>query len=260
MGRVAGKIVIVTGAANGLGRAMADALAREGAGGVVLTDIDVAAGEQAAAALREAGHDARFIRHDVCSEAEWAAVLEATIAAHGRVDVLVNNAGGGTYSDIESCTLAEFRKVVAVNLDGTFLGTQAAVKAMKETGGGAIVNISSVAAMVGSPNLVAYCAAKAGIQALSRSAAVYCGERRYGIRINSIHPGLIDTRSGREMARLATGQDDETAIGIFAGLHPIGRIGVPEDVAQAVLYLASDDSAFVTGASLVVDGGMTARP
>lgn len=260
MGRVADKVVIVTGAANGLGRAMAVALAREGARGVVLTDIDVAAGEAAAAELRKSGCDARFARHDVCSEADWAAIMDLTVGAYGRCDVLVNNAGGGTYSDIETCTPEEFRRVVALNLEGTFLGTQAAVKVMKQNGGGSIVNISSVAAMVGSPNLVAYCAAKAGIQALTRSAAVYCGERKYNIRMNSVHPGLIDTLSGREMARRATGQDDETALGIFATFHPIGRIGQPEDVAQAVVYLASDDSSFVTGTSLVVDGGMTARP
>ena len=260
MARVAGKVVIVTGAANGLGRSMAAALVREGARGVVLTDVDTKAGEEAAAELRAAGHDARFMAHDVTSEAAWADVLGATLAAFGRIDVLVNNAGGGTYSDIETCSPEEFRRVVATNLEGTFLGTQAVVKAMKETGGGSIVNISSIASMVGSPNLVAYCAAKAGIEAMTRSVAVYCGERRYGIRVNSVHPGLIDTRSGSEMARLATGQDEETALGIFASFHPIGRIGVPEDIAQAVLYLASDDSSFVTGASLVVDGGMTARP
>lgn len=258
MNRVQDKIALVTGAANGLGRAIATLLAREGAL-VLLTDIDDASGEAAAAAIRDEGARARYHHQDASSPDAWDDVLARLRDAHGRLDILVNNAGGGTYNDIETVSLAEWRRIMAINLDATFIGTQAAIRWMKETGGGSIVNVSSVAAFSGAPNLAAYCAAKAGINMLSKSAAVYCGQKGYGIRINTIHPGLIETRAGVEMARLATGAaSDEEAISMFTALHPIGRIGQPEDIAQGVLYLASDDSRFVTASSLMVDGGFTA--
>lgn len=260
MGRVKDKICLVTGAAHGLGLAIAQALAAEGAAEVVVTDVDAVAGEQAAASIRAAGRAAHFLPHDVRRPEQWQAVFDYTLGRHGRVDVLVNNAGLGTYSDIETCTLEEFRNVNAINLEGTFIGMQMAVRAMKDAGGCSIINISSVAALCGTPSLVAYTASKAGVHMMTKSAAVYCGMKGYKIRINSLHPGLIDTRAGREMARLATGQDDDTALGIFAEMHPIGRIGIPDDIAKAVLYLASEDSSFCTGSALVVDGGMTARP
>lgn len=258
MARVQDKIALVTGAANGLGRATATLLAREGAM-VLLTDIDDANGEAAAAAIRAAGGHARYCHHDASSPDDWAAVLGRIREAHGRLDILVNNAGGGTYNDIETVGLAEWRRIMAINLDATFIGTQSAIKWMKETGGGSIINVSSVAAFSGAPNLAAYCAAKAGINMMSKSAAVYCGQKGYNIRINVVHPGLIETKAGVEMARLATGAgSDEEAIAMFTALHPIGRIGQPDDIAKGILYLASDDSSFVTGSSLIIDGGFTA--
>ncbi|MBR0567518.1 glucose 1-dehydrogenase [Azoarcus sp. L1K30] len=258
MGRVQDKIALVTGAANGLGRATAELFAREGAI-VLLTDIDDRNGEATAAAICANNGRARYMHHDASKPEDWNSVLDALRHAHGRLDILINNAGGGTYNDIETVTLAEWRRIMSINLDATFIGTQAAIRWMKETGGGSIVNVSSVAAFVGSPNLAAYCAAKAGINLLSKSAGVYCGQKGYGIRVNSVHPGLVETKAGVEMARLATGAgSDEEAIAMFTGLHPIGRIGQPDDIAQGILYLASDDSSFVTGSSLVIDGGFTA--
>lgn len=258
MKRVEGRIALVTGAANGLGRAIAEALAREGAG-VLLTDIDDHHGEEAARQIRAAGGQAEYCHHDASSAADWAEVMRRLRDTHGRLDILVNNAGGGTYNDIETLELEHWRRIIAINLDSTFIGTQSAIRWMKETGGGNIINVSSVAAFSAAPNLAAYCAAKAGISMMSKSAAVYCGQKGYNIRINVVHPGLIETRSGIEMARLATGAErDEDAIAAFTALHPIGRIGRPEDIANGIIYLASDESSFVTAASLIIDGGFTA--
>lgn len=258
MARVLDKTILITGAANGLGAAAARALSREGAM-VWLSDIDDAAGASVANEIKAAGGRARYVHHDVSQPDEWERIFAQMRAAHGRLDVLVNNAGGGTYNDIESVSFQEWRRIMSINLDATFLGTQMAIKWMKETGGGSIVNVSSIAAFIGSPNLAAYCAAKAGIHLLSKSSAVYCGQRGYKIRVNSIHPGLVDTKAGKEMARLATGlPTDEQAIAAFTALHPIGRIGIPDDIANGILYLASDESSFVTGTHLVIDGGFTA--
>ena len=257
MARLKDKIVLVTGAAMGLGSAMAKRLAREGAF-IFATDIADAAGAAVVAEIVAAGGRAEYLHQDVTQPEAWDAVFARIRAAHGRLDVLVNNAGGGTYNDIESVSFQDWRRIMAINLDATFLGTQLAIKWMKTTGGGSIVNVSSIAAFIGSPNLAAYCAAKAGIQMLSKSAAVYCGQKGYGIRVNSIHPGLIDTQSGREMAHLATGLPEEQAIAAFAGMHPLGRIGQPDEIANGVLYLASDEASFVTGTHLIIDGGFTA--
>lgn len=257
MNRVAGKTILVTGAANGLGREAARLLAAEGAS-VWLTDIDDAGGNQTVAEITGSGGKARYLHHDVSSPEAWGTVFDTLRAEAGKLDVLVNNAGGGTYNDIETVTFEEWRRVMAINLDATFLGTQKAIQWMKETGGGSIVNVSSVAAFSGAPNLAAYCAAKAGILMLSKSSAVYAGQKGYRIRVNSIHPGLVDTKAGKEMAMLATGAPEEQAIQAFTGLHPIGRIGQPIDIANGILFLASDESSFMTGAHLVIDGGFTA--
>lgn len=258
MPRVKDKTILITGAANGLGAAAAKRLAREGAV-VLLSDIDDTAGNAVAAEITASGGRAHYLHQDVSLPEEWERVFTKLRAEHARLDVLVNNAGGGTYNDIETVSFQEWRRVMSINLDATFLGTQYAIKWMKETGGGSIVNVSSVAAFSGAPNLAAYCAAKAGIHLLSKSSAVYCGQKGYNIRINSIHPGLIDTKAGKEMARLATGlPTDDQAIAAFTALHPIGRIGTPDDIADGILYLASDESSFVTGTHLIIDGGFTA--
>nr|WP_229819102.1 glucose 1-dehydrogenase [Kordiimonas sediminis] len=258
MGRVSDKVCLVTGGANGLGEASVRLLAKEGAK-VIITDIDDAKGSALADEICKSGGEALFLSHDVTSEDVWKNVFQTVLEKYGRLDVLVNNAGGGTYNDIETLSLEDWRKIISFNMDSTFIGTQLAVKSMKETGGGSIINMSSVGGLVGSPNLVAYSAAKAGVKLFTKSVAVHCGNNNYNIRVNSVHPGLIKTVSGIDMASKATGMSPEEAEAAFASLHPIGRIGKPEEIAQMVLFLASDESSFTTGAEFVVDGGYTAQ-
>lgn len=259
-GRVEGKIALVTGGAQGLGAATARLLAREGAR-VAITDVNEAGAQALAAALNETrkGSAAAF-RHDVTGEDDWVRVLDATDKAFGGLHVLVNNAGIGLTKDLEDITLEEWRRVHAIDLDGVFLGCKHAVKLMartvKATGlGGSIVNISSISGIIAGHNMAAYNSAKAGVRHLSKSVALYCARRDYGIRSNSVHPVFIATpildplveRLGREEAYAKLGRQ-----------VPLGRIGEPDDVAYAVLYLASDESKFVTGAELKVDGGISA--
>lgn len=258
MPRILGKVALITGAANGLGRATAEKFAAEG-GRLLLTDIDKSGGLALAQELQDAGSEAHFMVHDVTSEAAWQAVFEHLMSLFGRLDVLVNNAGGGTYNDIESLSLAQWQQVISLNLDSTFIGTQLAVSHMKGQGGGSIINLSSVGGLVGSPNLVAYSAAKAGVKLLTKSVAIHCGQNNYGIRVNSVHPGLVRTESGIDMAAQATGLDAKAAEAAFSALHPIGRIGEANEIAEGILFLASDESSFMTGAELVIDGGFTAQ-
>lgn len=252
MGRVDGKVAIVTGAASGLGRASAVMLAREGAR-VVLTDIDAEKGAHAAAAI---GGEATFMAHDVTSEDDWRRVVADTVDRFSRLDVLVNNAGVAVMKDIEHTTLEEWRAVHAVNADGPFLGCREAIAVMKRTGGGSIVNISSIAGMIGAHNLAAYCASKGSVRLLTKSVALHCARKGYDIRCNSVHPSFIDTPMVGAMIDQARDKD-KMAQGLRQAA-PLGRLGRPEDVAAMVLYLASDESAFVTGAEMVVDGGVTA--
>lgn len=252
------KVAIITGAASGLGQATAERFAEEGAS-LILTDINAPAGEELANRLDAAHGDVTFIKHDVTSEADWKAVFSLLSKQHEKLDILVNNAGGGTYSNIETLTLDEWQNIIRLNLDSAFLGTQLAIASMKDTGGGSIINVSSVGGLVGSSNLVAYSAAKAGVKLLSKCTAIHCGENGYNIRINSIHPGLIRTPSGLEMATRATGLTPTEAEAAFSQFHPIGRIGEPGEIAGGILYLASDESSFMTGSELVIDGGFTAQ-
>jgi 3(or 17)beta-hydroxysteroid dehydrogenase len=253
MGRVDGKVAIVTGGASGLGRAEAALLAREGAR-VVVTDVDEAGGAAVAAAL---GAPAVFLRHDVRDEASWERVVAETLARFGRLDVLVNNAGIVVLATIEETTLAQWRAVQAVNSDGVFLGCKHALAAMRRSGGaGSIVNLSSTAALVGTPAFAAYAASKGAVRALTKTVAVHCVQRGYAIRCNSIHPGGIDTPMTQGLGALAA-QAAPVAVEALAQ-QPAGRMGRPEDVAELVLYLASDASAHVNGAEIAIDAGMTA--
>ena len=244
-----GKVALVTGAAAGLGEAAARRLAAAGAA-VVVTDIDEAAGRAVAESL-----GGIFVRHDVVSEEDWAAAIAATEDRYGRLDVLVNNAGITLMGSIEEMDLAGFRRTIDVDLVGTFIGCKAALPLMKRGGGGSIVNIASIAGLQASANLVAYNAAKAGVTLMSKSIALHCAETRSGIRVNTIHPGVIRTAMlDKVMAQVPN--PDELMAG-FVAVHPIGHIGEPDDIAEMVLYLASDRSKFVTGATMVVDGGAT---
>ncbi|MDI1444143.1 glucose 1-dehydrogenase [Polyangium sp. 6x1] len=252
MQRFEGKVALLTGAASGLGAAAARRLHAEGAV-VVITDLAKERGEALAAEL---GARAEFQALDVTQEAAWIEVLDAVVAKHGRLDVLVNNAGVGVVGDVESTTLEQWRFVHAVNTEGTFLGCKHAIRVMKERGGGAIVNVSSVAGMIGAPNLAAYCSSKGGVRTFTKSAAMHCARKGYGIRVNSVHPSFIDTPMVDGMVEKS--EDPARAKANLAKSIPLGRLGEPADVAAAVAYLASDDAKFVTGTELLVDGGMLA--
>lgn len=254
MGRVSGKVALVTGAGLGLGRAAATMLAREGAR-VVATDVKEKEAALVVEEIVEAGGEALNLPHDVALEADWARVIETTLARFGRLDVLVNNAGVATMGDVEHASLDEWRKLMAINLDGVFLGAKHAVAAMKKSGGGSIINLSSIAGMVGLPGAAAYCASKGGVRNFTKAAALYCAP--LGIRVNSIHPGYIWTPMVENF--LAQQADPAAAKAAAAAAHPLGHMGEPDDIAYGVLYLASDESKFVTGSELVIDGGYTAQ-
>jgi len=256
MKRVAGKVALVTGAGLGLGRACAKMLAREGAK-LIVSDIKEEEGRLIADEIVEAGGEAMFVRHDVASEADWDAAIAAAVRRFGRLDILVNNAGVALGADVETTTLAQWRTLMAVNLDGVFLGTRRAIAAMRKAGGGSIVNLSSIEGLIGDPNLAAYNASKGGVRIFTKSAALHCAKAGYKIRVNSVHPGYIWTPMVEHY--LSTQPDPAAAKAYLASLHPLGHIGEPDDIAYGVLYLASDESKFVTGAELVIDGGYTAQ-
>jgi 3(or 17)beta-hydroxysteroid dehydrogenase len=256
MGRVEGKVALVTGGAMGIGKACALLLAREGAA-VVVTDIQEADGASVAQAIEAAGGRALFVKHNVAQEADWQRVIKQTLDAFGRLDIVVNNAGIGKTTNVEEDTLEGWRFLLSVNLDSVFLGTQYGIKALKRTGGGSIINMSSIEGIVGDPGLASYNASKGGVTLLTKSAALYCAKAGYNIRVNSVHPGYI-------MTPLITSTMDasgngEAMLKYLESLHPVGHLGEPDDIAYGVLYLASDEAKFVTGSQLVIDGGYTAQ-
>ena len=260
MGRVQGKVAVVSGGASGIGAACVHALARQGAS-VVIADLQVEKAEALKAELEAAGATAAAMHVDVTNEASWSALMDGVMARFGRLNVLVNCAGVGArprFSPADA-TLDHWRALMAVNLDGTFLGTKHAVRVMKQSDPvrGSIINISSVLGLVGSADMGAYCASKGGVRLYSKSVALSCAQEKLDIRVNSIHPGFIDTPLLRES--LSRFDDVAEGFRIYNELQPVGHIGQPEDVAFGVLYLASDESKFVTGAELVIDGGFTAR-
>lgn len=251
MGRVSGKVALVTGGASGLGRATAIMLAKEGAK-VAVTDINEAGGRAVAA---EIGDGAIFLRHDVTSESEWQSVLAAAVGAFGKLNILVNSAGIGMSKSVEELTFEEWRRVHSIDLDSVFLGCKYAVPVIAKSGGGSIVNISSIAGIIAGHNMAAYNSAKAGVRLLSKSVALHCARQGYNIRCNSVHPTFIDTPIlDRHKARFGAAE----AIAKMARQVPLGRIGEPNDVAYGILYLASDESKFVTGTELILDGGISA--
>lgn len=250
MGRVTGKVAIVTGAAQGLGFASAALLAREGAS-VVIADVNEAKGQEAAARI---GGATVFEPLDVTDADRWTELVDATVARFGQLDILVNCAGISITANVEETTPEMWRRAIAVNLDGTFYGTQQAIRVMKERRQGSIINFSSIDGTIGEADLAAYCAAKGGVRTFTKAVAVHCGEQGYRIRANSVHPGYIRTPMHEAYLR-EMGVDDAPVV----ARHPIGRLGEPDDVAYAVLYLASDESSFVTGIELPVDGGYLAR-
>jgi NAD(P)-dependent dehydrogenase (short-subunit alcohol dehydrogenase family) len=266
MGRVEGRVAIVTGAASGIGRAAAVALAREGAR-VVLTDLWGAGAEAAANSIKTSGGTAIALQHDVGEESQWASVIEAAQQRFGQLDILVNNAGIGGAGPLSETSPEQWRELMRVNLDGVFLGTKAAVAAMQVVGKprehyGSIIIISSILGLVGSYRAAGYSASKGAVRLFAKSVALECAAQGLRVRVNSVHPGYIDTplvQAG--LSRRAQRDGTEVAFlkAELEAAHPLGRLGRPEDIANGVLYLASDESSFVTGAELVIDGGYTAR-
>jgi 3(or 17)beta-hydroxysteroid dehydrogenase len=251
--RLAGKAAFITGGASGLGRAMAIAFVAEGAH-VAIADIDLARGRELANGI---GRKAIFLHHDVTSEEQWIANLAEAALAFGHLDTLVNNAGVGMRGTVETTTLAEWRRIHAVNLEGPFLGCKHAIALLAKAGGGAIINISSVAGLIGARDSAAYCASKGGLRLLTKSVALHCAHRKNGVRCNSIHPVYTDTPMVEQMVLEA--REPEKMRHALEQMIPLGRLGTPEELAAMAVYLASDEARFVTGAEFVFDGGFTAN-
>jgi 3(or 17)beta-hydroxysteroid dehydrogenase len=256
MARVAGKVAMVTGGAMGIGQACAELLAAEGAA-VAVTDRETAAGTKVVDALVALDRRAIFIEHDVSREDQWQSAVDVVVKTFGRLDIVVNNAGVGWFGDVEHTTIEDWHKLLSVNLDGVFVGIKHAIPAMRAAGGWSIFNLSSIEGLVGDPALAAYNASKGAVRLLTKSAALYCARGGTKIRVNSVHPGYIWTPMVRH-ALESSGNPDEMQR-TLEGLHPVGHLGEANDIAYGVLYLASDESMFVTGSELVIDGGYTAQ-
>lgn len=256
MGRCDHKVALVTGGAAGLGKAIAQRLAAEGAQ-VVITDVQPAAGEATAA---ECGFV--FLAHDVCDEAGWTRVIETVEARCGRLDILVNNAGIVGPQDAVNpvnTRLADWKKIFAVNLDGVFLGCRSAIPALARARGGSIINMSSVAGLLATPYGTAYGASKAAVRQLTKTVAQYCAQERLNIRCNSVHPGMVRTPLwDKKSQELATKQGValEEIVDEAQAMIPLGDFTRADDVAAVVAFLASDDARHITGAKLIVDGGI----
>jgi NAD(P)-dependent dehydrogenase (short-subunit alcohol dehydrogenase family) len=256
-GRVAGKKVFVTGAAQGLGAAIARAVAAEG-GKVALADVNFVGAEKTAAEInaQHGGGTAFGYELDVTDEGQWIAALEAADKAMGGISGLVNNAGiGGGRGNIEELDLQTFRRVLSVNVDSVFLGAKHAIKYLAQNQPAAIVNISSIAGLIASHNTPAYNASKAAVWLLSKNIALHCAKKKLDVRSNSIHPTFIDTPILDPLRGMFGKEEAEAKL---ARQVPLGRIGEPKDVAMAALYLLSDESRFVTGSEIKVDGGISA--
>ncbi|HYC05548.1 MAG TPA: glucose 1-dehydrogenase [Azospirillaceae bacterium] len=251
-GRVQDKVILITGAASGIGLATAKLCAEQGAK-VVMTDRNEAGLRDAAASIP----GALALGQDVTLEDRWAEVIAETVSKFGRLDGLVNNAGVGVHKPVEHTTLEEFQFVQRVNVEGVFLGCKHAIGAMKQTGGGSIVNLSSVAGLIGGSNMAAYCASKGAVRIMSKSIAVECAERGLGIRVNSVHPSFLET--AMVGALIGGSKDPDKTRRQLERTAALGRMGKAEDAANAILFLLSDESGFMTGSEVVVDGGTTAR-
>ncbi|MEK9901866.1 MAG: glucose 1-dehydrogenase [Rhodospirillaceae bacterium] len=251
MERVAGKIALVTGGASGIGRASAMMLAREGAR-VAVSDINL---DGARAVADEIGENAVAIAHDVTDETAWTMALDTVVAAFGDLHVLVNCAGTAINGTVEETSLEDWRALHALDLDSVFLGCKHAIRHIAASGGGSIVNISSISGIIAGHNLAAYNSAKAGVRHLTKSVALHCAREANGVRCNSVHPAFVDTPILDEILKRGT---REEGLERLARQIPLGIVGEPDDVAHAVVYLASDETRFMTGSELVIDGGVSA--
>lgn len=250
MSKLNGKVALVTGAADGIGAACARELGEQGAT-VVVTDINLAGAAQVAESI---GDNALALEHNVCEESAWRMVIDDISRRYGRLDVLVNNAGGSGAGNIEDTDLDFYRNCMTLNVDSIFMGTQMALALMK-THGGSVINIASIHGIKAASYAAPYTAAKGAVTMLSKAIALHCAENGYPIRCNSVHPGYIKTP---QMLKFVDEQEDPKAtMDGLVSKHPIGFLGEPEDIAKGVAYLASDDSRFVTGSALIIDGGFS---
>jgi 3(or 17)beta-hydroxysteroid dehydrogenase len=266
MNRLDGKVALVSGAARGIGAQTARLMAEAGAS-VVIGDILDEAGRETAGHIVRGGGVAHYLTLDVTSERSWTDAIADATQRHGRLDILVNNAGIFTGRDFEEATLDDWHKLVAVNMTGVFLGTKIAAPALREAGktsahGSAIVNLASIAGLVGSPLDPLYSMTKGGVTLFTKSTALAFARKGDRVRVNSVHPGVIETDMGeqtfqRRMKVMKT-NDYEAAKENSRQMHPIGRLGTADDIARAIVFLASDDAKFMTGSAMVVDGGVTA--
>jgi 3(or 17)beta-hydroxysteroid dehydrogenase len=253
MGRLSGKVTFITGSASGIGRETARLFAREGAF-VFLADIDAEKGGEVAFQLGDA---AQFVPLDVTDENSWALAIETALSRAGQLDVLVNSAGIWTDGDFINCSLADWQRTMAVNATGSFLGCRSAVGAMKEKGNfGSIVNISSIYGNIASDDAVAYAASKGAVRLLTKGVALYCAANGLPIRCNSVHPTYVDSEMLDRFAEEVGGR--EVAVSGLSAVVPMRMLPVPSDIAEAILFLASDAARLITGAELPVDGGMLA--
>ena len=250
MARLEGKVALISGGARGQGAVEARMFAEEGAS-VVIGDILDDQGKQTEAELQELGYNVTYVHLDVTSESDWEAAVQSAVDTYGKLDVLLNNAGILIRKNIEETTGEDWDRIFAVNAKGVFLGTKAAIPAMRNAGGGSIINISSTAGLVGSPNgSASYTATKGAVRLFTKSTAIQ--HAREGIRCNSIHPGPIETDM------IADTLNDPANMALRMQRLPLGRVGKPSEIAYGAIYLASDESSFVTGSELVIDGGTTA--
>lgn len=260
MGRVSGKIALVTGGGSGIGKGSAELLAAEGAK-VVVTDIVGADAQAVAEGIKKAGGEAIALQHDVTSEQRWKEVIAETKKVYGGLHILFNNAGicvGGAVWDF---SFADWQKQNAVNIDGVFLGTKYGIPLMRDSGGGSIIITSSIAGLSGTPGLSGYCASKGAVRLFTKAVAMDCAKAKLNIRVNSVHPGVIETPIWTKMPGNVFGGSRTNAIdpGAFAAATtPMRRAGIPQEIANGVLFLASDESSYMTGSELVIDGGVVA--
>jgi NAD(P)-dependent dehydrogenase (short-subunit alcohol dehydrogenase family) len=265
-GQVEGKVALVTGGASGIGAACAELLAREGAS-VAVTDVDELRGPEVVAGIRKAGGEATFWHHDVTSEPRWIEIVAEVEKRYGRLDILVSNAGIGiAVPSITEMSLADWQRQTAINLDGVFLSVKHCLPLMRKTStqknnSGSIIMMSSLAGLRGAANLSGYCATKGGVRLFAKAIAMECASFDDGIRVNSVHPGIIDTPIWGKIPTEAQGRGQNAPIdpeerAKFA--TPLARAGHASEIASGVLFLASDASRYVTGTELVIDGGMNA--
>lgn len=253
--RVKDRVALITGAGNGIGAAVARRLAQEGAL-VVVTDIDAAAVAGVATSINADGGRVIARQHDVCDEPSWEILIKEIVAQYGHLDILVNNAGIALPANVEEATLTDWRKTQAVNGEGVFIGTRAAITAMKERGG-SIINISSIEGIVGEPNACAYNYSKGGVRIFTKSAALHCASQGYPIRVNSVHPGFIHTPMVEDGLGAMPEAQATAMLERLLREIPMGAMGEPLDIANGCLFLASDESKYMTGSELVIDGGYT---